>query len=197
MSDPATLRVYAERAGEYAALTDGVVAGDPLLAAFIAALPKGARVLDLGCGPGAASARMGQAGLIVDAWDAVPEMVALAGQHAGVTATCADFEDLAAKAMYAGVWANFSLLHAPRGKMPEHLARIAMALRPEGLLHIAVKTGTGHCRDRLGRYYTYYTPLELLALLSAAGLTVMHEVAGRDKGLSGVTEPWIAVTARA
>ena len=197
MSDDETLAVYAAKADEYAELTDDAAGQDPNLVAFIAAMPPAGRVLDLGCGPGGSAARMAKAGLRVDAFDPVAEMVALAGRHAGVNARVAGFEDITTIALYDGIWANFSLLHAPRDAMPDHLRRIAAALKPGGRFHIGVKTGTGSKRDTLGRRYTYYGESELAGLLSAAGLTVFDRRAGCDKGLDGVEARWITMAAHA
>ncbi len=197
MSDSETLKVYAYKAAEYADMTDASNAVDPILHAFIAAVGAGGRVLDLGCGPGASAAQMARAGLEVDAYDAVPQMVAMAAKHAGVNARQAGFHDVQGTAVYDGIWANFSLLHASRSEMPDHLARIARALKKGGVFHIAVKTGTGSQRDALGRLYTYYTEGELDALLQAAGLTVTDRQTGEGKGLAGDSAQWIALTARA
>ncbi|MFC6688781.1 class I SAM-dependent DNA methyltransferase [Jhaorihella thermophila] len=197
MSDPDTIRLYDRQADRYADLTDGHNAADPLLAAFIAACPKGARVLDLGCGPGASAAAMARAGLRVDAIDASAEMVARAGAHEGVTAWRATFDELGQEAIHDGVWANFSLLHAPRSEMPRHLAAIHRALRPGGVFHLAVKLGQGESRDRLGRFYAYYSEAELDRLLAEAGFAVLGKRFGSGTGLDGSVSDWIAVTARA
>lgn len=197
MSDRETLDVYARRAGEYAALTNKDNANDPCLTAFIADVPPEARVLDLGCGPGTAAAKMARAGLKVDAFDPVAEMVALAGRHLGVNARQAGFSDLAVERFYDGIWANFSLLHAARSDMPGHLSRIATALKPGGRFHIAVKTGPGAARDKIGRYYTYYAETELTDMLEAAGFVVFDKREGSGTGLSGEAASWIALAARA
>lgn len=192
--DDETLGVYRARAQTYAAMTDDL-AGDKHLAAFIAALPQGARVLDLGCGPGWAAAQMAAAGLLVDATDATAEMVAMAAARPGVTAWQASFDEISGDALYDGIWANFSLLHAPRQALSAHLGALHRALRPAGLFHIGMKTGTGDGRDSLGRYYTYYTEAELRALLSAAGFTPADSWTGRDAGLAGTTDAWIVIHA--
>lgn len=195
MSDPETLAVYAAKVDEYAALTDAANQHDPLLTAFIADLPEGAHVLDLGCGPGQAAARMAEAGCRATATDAVPGMIALAAAHPGVTARLATFDDLTEVATYDGIWANFSLLHAPRADMPRHLAALHRALKPKGLLHIALKSGEGEKRDPIGRRYTYYTDAALTGLLTQAGFTVTARATGREKGLDGVPADWIALRA--
>lgn len=197
MSDIETLGVYATKAQEYAELTQDALAADPLLASFIAAMPKRAKVLDLGCGPGTAAHRMADAGLDVTATDAVPEMVAMADRHHQVSAFVARFDEITATAEFDGIWANFSLLHAPRSDMPGHLAKLRTALKPGGLLHIALKTGTGEKRDRMGRYYTYYTDAELSHLLETAGFTITDRTTGCEKGMDGTMADWIAIRAHA
>ena len=137
MSDAETLKVYAEKVEDYANLvTRGTPDRD--LQEFIDGVPAGARVLDLGCGPGNSAAMMMDAGLEAEATDASPEMVALAIE-AGVTARVATFDELDAVAVYDGIWANFSLLHGRKSDMPENLARISTALKSGGFFHLGLK----------------------------------------------------------
>ncbi|MBN9676449.1 methyltransferase domain-containing protein [Salipiger bermudensis] len=193
MSDDRTLAVYAKRALDYANLQPD--APFETLSTFIARLPEGARVLDLGCGPGHDSGHMAKAGLTVEALDASPEMVALARASHGVDARQGHFDDLDAHARYDGIWASFSLLHAPRADMPRHLAAIARALKPGGLLGLSLKEGTGEGRDRLGRFYTFYTEDDLRALLADVGLTIRDVTRGEGRGLDGSASTWISVLA--
>ena len=195
MSDDETLKVYAAKAQDYADLVSAGDAENPLLTAFIAALPPGGSARDLGCGPGNSAARMADAGLKVTAFDPVPEMVALAAAHPHVDARVAGFDDVTGVALYDGIWANFSLLHAARSDMPRHLEALATALKPGGRFHIGMKTGTGEKRDPIGRLYTYYTDAELTGLLADVGLTVTDRTTGREKGLDGVEADWICLAA--
>ena len=195
MSDKETVDVYAAQADEYAAMTDNANADDPTLAAVIDAIPANGHVLDLGCGPGAAAGEMAQAGLQVTATDAVPEMVALAAQHAGVNAVCATFNDIEGDDLYDGIWANFSLLHAPKADMPRHLAALSKSLKANGVFHIGLKEGTGEKRDGIGRQYSYYELDELTALLEDAGLTVQEHTSGCSLGMDGTMANWICVRA--
>lgn len=193
--DTDTIRLYDQKAGEYADLTDDGMRKDPRLAAFIAALPEHGHALDLGCGPGTSAALMAEAGLQVTAMDASRQMVALASEKPGVTAKQASFDDLDGKALYDGVWASFSLLHAPRSAMPRHLTSIRRALKPGGIFVIAVKTGRGAARDKLGRLYTYYEEDELTALLHKHGFVPGEITRGYDAGLSGEDAHWFSVMA--
>ena len=194
-ADPETLAVYAKKADDYAALT----AGDrpmPALAAFIQAVPRGGKVLDLGCGPGMSSAFMRDAGLRPDPVDASPEMIEIARDTHGLDARVATFDDLKEVDVYDGVWANFSLLHAPRADLPHHLTAIAQSMTPGGHFHIGMKTGTGERRDALGRRYTFVEVPELRGLLNAVGIEVLTEKEGSEPGLAGTVDPFVLMLGR-
>ena len=138
-----------------------------------------------------------KAGLKVDATDASAEMVALASKRPGVVAWMATFDEIEGHQIYDGIWANFSLLHAPREDVPRHLKALHRALRPGGIFHIGVKAGKGSKRDDLGRLYTYFTDPELTQMLEEAGFTVTDHADGEALGLDKVLAPWIAPPAHA
>ncbi|MEM6307404.1 MAG: class I SAM-dependent methyltransferase, partial [Pseudomonadota bacterium] len=112
MTDHETLAVYDAKIEDYKAIT----IGEPsqALLGFMADLPKGGTVLDLGCGPGFAAAVLADHGFVATATDASPEMAKSAGSHRGVTARCEDFSQLPHAPTYDGIYANFSLLHVTR-----------------------------------------------------------------------------------
>nr|WP_254430559.1 MULTISPECIES: class I SAM-dependent methyltransferase [unclassified Ruegeria] len=193
VTDQDTIAVYDAQAEKYAQLTNKDNAADPRVSEFIAAIPAGGRVLDLGCGPGTSAALMAQAGLVVDATDASARMVELASTHPGVTARQAGFADLDAAGLYDGIWANFSLLHAARAQFPSHLAAIQNALKPRGIFFIAMKLGQGEGPDRLGRFYSYYSEDELKTYMKDAGFTVVSQRTGRGTGLDGSESDWIGL----
>ncbi len=195
-SDKETLSVYDARADDYAEL--GVGAGQKtMLSSFIAKMPANARVLDLGCGPGHAAAAMQNAGLQADAFDASPEMVKIAGQNNGVNAQLKTFDELETENTYNGIWASFSLLHAPKSSFPAHLNAIRRALIPDGLLTLGMKLGQGEERDKIGRFYAYYSQPELENHLTDAGFTLANFNLGESVGLAGDSAPFIAINAHA
>jgi SAM-dependent methyltransferase len=195
-ADPRTIAVYDAKAGDYA---DRFASAKPdrHLRAFISALPDGAHVLDLGCGPGTASAFLRAAGMRPDPVDASPAMVRMANERHNIGARLATFDDIDDAAAYDGVWANFSLLHAPRADLPRHLSALHRAVKPGGLLHIGMKTGTGEARDALDRFYTFVTRDELTGLLERAGFSVVTAHVGKERGLAGTLDPFIILLARA
>ena len=194
MTDKETLDAYAAKAEDYAKRFS-TQKPDLHLAAFMLAVPNEGRVLDLGCGAGRSTAFMKEAGLRADALDASPEMAEIARVQNDVEVTVGGFETLDAEGIYDGVYANFSLLHASKSQMPDHLARVSKALVPGGFFHIGLKTGTGEKRDALGRFYAYYTDAEITGLLSDAGFVVIERSFGADAGLDGTVAPWIILLA--
>jgi SAM-dependent methyltransferase len=194
--DDQTVSTYDDRAQQYVDLisTDKPSAQ---LQAFMNRLPAGGHALDLGCGPGNSAAMMRDAGFEISASDASPEMAALGSKKYGVKIDVGTFDDLDEVAAFDGVWASFSLLHAPRVAMPRHLTAISRSLKPGGIFVVGLKTGNGEARDKLGRLYTYFQRDELESLLRDAGLTPIHVETGEDFGLAGDVEPWVFITAHA
>lgn len=197
MSDPETIAVYDRQTDAYEAMMAKYAANDPRIGDFIAACSVGGAVLDLGCGPGAYARMMAAAGLCVTAIDASAEMAKRAAAFDGVVARQGVFDDITETAAYDGIWASFSLLHAPRTAFPGHLRQLHRALRPGGVLFLGMKTGTGGGRDDLGRHYEYYSREELEASLMDAGFTIDQHWTGYGKGLSGQYSGFITIAAHA
>jgi len=192
MTDAKTISVYDSQIASYLELVEKQPV-DELLMDFISRFEPNDFILDLGCGPAMSSATMREHGLRVDPADASTEMVKLANKTFKIGARQALFEDIDHKNIYDGIWANFSLLHATPEELPVILKSLYHALKRPGILHIGMKIGEGSTRDRLDRYYSYYTEDELKVFLENSGFTVEHVVLGEAVGLAGDMEPWIAI----
>lgn len=195
MIDDRTIAVYNAKAEDYARLVQKSKP-DEHLRAFIGDLPKGAHVLDLGCGPAKASSFMKEAGLVPDPVDASDSMVKLANETFNIGARVGRFDEIDGVEVYDGIWANFSLLHAAEDELPLHIAALTTTLKPNGVFHIAMKVGEGTRRDALDRRYTFVTEEELRYLLENVGLTIVDQDAGEEAGLDGKVSPWIMYRAR-
>lgn len=195
MADTETLKIYAARIDEYQSCKATKVEASALTD-FLSMVPAGGKILDLGCGPGVHAAQMLTAGFTVKAMDATPEFVDVARAR-GVDAQLATFDDLDAIGTYDGIWASFSLLHAAKSDFPRHLAAIHTALKPGGALFLGMKLGTGERRDKIGRFYSYYSEGELRQALATAGFTAIETTCGEGVGLAGNLDPFILMTANA
>lgn len=164
--DETTLQFYRHNAEAYAGWAK---APSTRLRGFLALLPPGAAILELGCGAGNHSAVMLAEGFSVRATDGSPEMAEIASRRLGHAVEAMLFDELDADQAYDGVWASACLLHAPRDELAGILGRIHRALRPSGVFYASYKIGDGDGRDSLGRYYNYPTPEWLEATYAGAG----------------------------
>nr|WP_263619054.1 class I SAM-dependent methyltransferase [Ruegeria profundi] len=153
-------------------------------------------VLDLGSGPGSDSAFFMRERLTVRALDATPEFVEHARNN-GVDAHLGTFDDVTEVDTYDGIYASFSLLHAPREAFPRHLAAIHKALKPGGIFFLGLKLGAGEHRDELDRAYTYFSQTEIEDALAQAGFSIDRITTGMGKGLAGSYDGFILVMAHA
>lgn len=195
MSVDETLAIYDRMAREYSQCN----ASDsyPGFEGFLAVLKRTANVLDLGCGPGTAAARLAAAGHSVLAIDGSAEMVAMADAKPGVTARQATFEDIPGLGEFDGIWAAFSLLHAPRADFPRHLEALHELCTDDAPFALGMKLGKGEGPDPLGRFYTYYSEAELRKHLTQAGFHPTEAWYGTDKGMAGTMDSWIILLSRA
>lgn len=193
--DPETVAFYQARAPHYV-LKFGQ-AHSYQLDPFLDRLQPGGRVLELGCGGGQDAAWIASRKFSVDATDATPAMVAKANQRWDVGARVMAFDELDAEAEYDGVWAHASLLHCPRAALPDVLARIHRALKPEGWHFASYKLGDTEGRDNLGRFYNFpdadWLEAQYTALPGWELAETRHYTAG---GFDNVERDWIDLIMR-
>jgi SAM-dependent methyltransferase len=164
--DHDTLQFYQDNAQIYA---EWAKAPSTRLTGFLALLPPGGSILELGCGAGNHSAAMREAGFAVRPTDGSPEMAEVASRRLGRPVATMLFDELDAQEAYDGVWASACLLHAPRDELSSILARIHRALKPAGVFYASFKAGDHDGRDSLGRYYNYTSREWLEAAYNKAG----------------------------
>jgi len=197
-----TVASYDAFAEEYrngtAAVSDEVRAA---LDRFVAALPAGARVLEVGSGPGRDARELERAGLSVRRTDITPAFVAMLradGFAADIVDPLSDdLTDPERDEAYDGVWASASLLHVRREDLPLAARRLAEATRPGGALHLALKEGDGarfstHGNVVAPRHFTFWREEPLREVLGEAGWVVAQ--VDRTVGLRG--DHWLNVIAR-
>jgi cyclopropane fatty-acyl-phospholipid synthase-like methyltransferase len=166
------------------------------LDAFLAALPPGARILELGCGGGQDSAYMLKKGFDVTPTDGSPELAKQAEKLIGRPVTVMRFQDLENVNTFDGVWAEASLLHVPRAELPDVFTRIHRALKPGAPLHASFKSGEAEGHDDLGRYYNYPSVDWLTECLSSRGWRDIALSEADGGGYDGKPTRWLHLTAR-
>ena len=84
---------------------------------FLAELPEGARILDVGCGSGRDTLAFKNKGYQVDAIDYSEELVKKATRLTGIPIKLKSFYEVDDYEAYDGIWACASLLHCERSRL--------------------------------------------------------------------------------
>jgi SAM-dependent methyltransferase len=140
-------------------------------------LPAGARIADIGCGPGWHTQALRERGFAVTGFDLSHPMLTAAGVPGLVRA------DMRALPVAAGaldaVWCVAALLHVPRPEVPTVLVEFGRTLRSGGELLLSVAEGDGEGWDERAygpshrRWFVLHRYEALAGLLDAAGFDVV------------------------
>ena len=157
---------------------------------FISYIPKGGKVLDLGCGSGRDSLFFKQFGYNVTAVDGSAEMCRQAENNIGQPVINMTFDELPYEAEFDGIWACASLLHVPSSNIKDVLVKIEKALKAGGYFYFSVKYGD-YEGEREGRYYTDYTEKSIGALFAAIPSLTKVDMWFTDDARPGRNDRWI------
>ncbi len=147
-----TIDYYNKHAEEFTASTFEVDM-ESLYQPFLVELQEGARILDVGCGPGRDTLAFKNKGYQVDAIDYSEELVKKATQLTGIPVRLQSFYEIDADQAYDGIWACASLLHCERSRLVEVLQNMLRALKPHGVIYMSFKHGDLD-REKDGRHFT-------------------------------------------
>ena len=194
--DNITIDIYNKNAAKYANLEIDKVSLKAYRE-FSRLLPKNGIVLDYGCGPGYFSKKFLADGFQVNAFDASEKMIEIASMETRVNWWLGDFKSFRATTLYDGIWANFSLLHAPKKEIFQLIRTIFKSLKPRGLFSLGLKLGIGEKRDKIGRKYSYFEEQEIRNLLSNEGFCHISHYLCEATGLDGESANFIIIISHA
>lgn len=147
-----TIGYYNKHAEEFTASTVEIDM-ESLYPPFLAELPEGARILDVGCGSGRDILAFKNKGYHIDAIDYSEELIKKATELTGIQVKYQSFYELSEVAVYDGIWACASLLHCQRHRLAEVLQRLLRALKPGGVIYMSFKYGDSD-REKDSREFT-------------------------------------------
>jgi SAM-dependent methyltransferase len=191
MNDRQTLDFYAREAEIYAERCN--VSEE--LPRFLALVPAGGRILELGCGGGQDSEAMLAAGFDAIPTDGSAELARQAEKRLGRPVKVLLFDDIDFVDEFDGVWANACLLHAPRPSLPTIFDNIRRALRSCGVLYASFKTGGEERIDRFGRYHNYPDQPSLRQALGPGNWSSIEIVQRMGTGYYNLPAHWLHVLA--
>lgn len=185
-----TLDYYNEKAKDFCQNTLNANMGE-FQKLFLNLIPKGGKILDLGCGSGRDSKAFKLAGYNVTALDGSKELCKAASEFIGQDVICSTFQEYQTDERFDGIWACASLLHLNENDMIEVIKRLSSNLTPSGCWYISLK-----CEDfegvRNGRYFKSMTQeafIEFVKLLPE--LTLKSVTISTDVRPNRENEKWI------
>ena len=181
-----TIDYYRDHAARYAARTWDLDVS-ALYPAFLAHVPRGGSILDVGSGSGRDGAAFQRLGYRVLGIDASPDMCIVSGLRSLVSVRCLRVEEVPAAwaDRFDGVWACASLLHVADVDLYPTLRRLLHVLRNDGWIYASFREGVGMRTTKDGRTYLDMTGPDLKKNLEIAGFVDAHtwttaDVSGRD-----------------
>jgi SAM-dependent methyltransferase len=190
---------------EISAATEGPV-DRSLLMAFVelVATSRGARVADIGCGPGRVAAYLAANGLDVIGIDVSPAMLAEARRaHPNIEFEEGRLDDLPITAgALAGAVCWYSIIYTPPERLHEAFAELRRVLEPAGHLLVAFQAGDGGPTHRTDAHGTglaltvYRHRLRDLTRRLERARFVVHATAERAPELDHESTPQGFVIAR-
>ncbi|WP_024865746.1 class I SAM-dependent methyltransferase [Butyrivibrio sp. FCS014] len=162
---------------------------------FTALLPKGAKVLDAGCGSGRDSKAFLDEGFTVVAFDASEEMCKRAMNYTGLEVANMRFENVSFAREFDGIWASASLLHVPMAELPGIMKKMNAALKDGGVMYASFKYGDGTVM-RGERQFSDFNEKTVAMLFEDAGFEILCNEVGPDNRPGRENEMWVEVIGR-
>lgn len=155
---------------------------------FITFLPKGGRVLDVGCGGGTKSRYLNDRGLKVTGIDFSADLLAIAKREApGAHFQLLDLRQIdQLTEKFDGVFLQAVLLHFPETEIVPILKKVIQVINPGGYIYVAVKEQrSGGAAEEVKverdygyeyqRYFSYFTPDQVRSWFAAIGCSLVFE----------------------
>ena len=167
-------------------------------AKFLATLPRGARVADLGCGPALDAAGFGQKGYQPVGVDLSVGMLRMAPPVMHGRLAQGDLRGLpVGNGRLDGIWSCAALLHVPLRDTATVLKEFRRALRAGGHLGLITALGHGARYEDVGyvpnerRWFVYRERSSVVSSVARAGFAIVSE-----ERIDG-NRAWLAVLGRA
>ena len=152
---------------------------------FLKLVPKGGKILDLGCGSGRDSMNFIKLGYEVTAVDGSKELAKRASVLLGKEVIVSTFEELELKEKFHGIWACASLLHIKREDLKTVLNNLYNNLDDNGVFYMSFKYGEKEYVDDKNRYFNCFTDESIISFINEntkyniLGLYITEDKLGR------------------
>lgn len=197
-----TIETYNKTADEYVKNVKGLVPMNEL-EKFVKYIPHGS-ILDIGCGSGVSAKNLKEKGLDVTGIDLSEKLLEASRlESPGSNFYKMDMRNLDFKnKSFDGIWQMASLLHLEKKDVPLSLNENYRVLKPEGILYLSVKGGSGEGIEfdkrygGLPKHYTYFEKDEINSMLKDANFEVLENYSLNYNDSYRIDHPWMNIFAR-
>ncbi len=163
---------------------------------FLHKLPKGAYILDFGCGSGRDTKWFMEHGCKVDAVDGSLNLCEMASAYTGIKVIHALFHDLVDIDKYDGIWACSSILHLTKGELVCVMEKMLTAIKSQGVIYTSFKYGEFE-GIRNERHFTDFTEDTFLEFLQRfQGIKIEEQWITSDVRPNRGEEKWLNIILR-
>lgn len=157
---------------------------------FISLLPKNAKVLDVGCGPGHGTKSLMKLGFDVEGIDLSERMIEIARKKVPKGKfKVMDIRELKyGKNTFDALFANYSLIHIPGSQVSPTLKEFSRVLKPNGVLYLSLQEGQGErfitepLNPNLKTFFKFFTSREIEQLLTKAKFKILYTARRKSLG---------------
>ena len=166
-----TTSYYELNAAEYASRTLNADLSK-LYEPFLSKIPKHSRILDVGCGAGRDLREFSRRGYRPYGIDSSRALATMAHWNSGAPTEQLRVEDAKFSGDFEGVWACASLLHLPKSRLSQALARLWLAMTSPAVMFVSVQEGRGEITSEDGRFFALYSQDDIIQKLISSGFEV-------------------------
>lgn len=158
---------------------------------FLSYMPKGAYILDFGCGSGRDTKYFLTKGFEVDAVDGSEKLCKLASENTGHIVRKMLFSELDECEKYNGIWACASILHLPKDELKSVFRKMLRAVKTGGYIYASFKYGEfeGYRNER---YFTGFTEVSFTKFISdITEIQILEKWVSSDARPGRSDEKWL------
>ena len=185
-----TVEYYNNTAKEYFDSTSQVDLED-LYERFLAYIPAGGSIMDLGCGSGRDVKWFRDHGYDAYGLDASEKLVRIACEKLEIPIELSTIEEWVADDPYDGIWCCASIMHLDDEAIEQFFSNLKDNLKPAGVLFMSVKSGIETGTDRYGRYLRDFEERDIHELLARHQELELKELWYTEDKLSRDTFKWL------